>query len=49
MSPGPEGPVSGSQQLPELLGVHADDRQDVPQGALGDIVARVDRDFRPSE
>src|SRR5260370_34406576 len=34
LSPGPRGRASGSEQLPELLGVHADDRQDVPEGAL---------------
>ena len=39
----------GSEQLPELLGVHADDRQDVPQGALSNVAARVDRyDDRPA-
>jgi len=34
---------AGSEQLPQLLGRHADDGQDVPQGALGYSTAGVDR------
>ena len=34
MSPGLKGRASGSEQLPEPLGVDADDRQDVPQVPL---------------
>ena len=36
--------VQRSEQLPELLGVHADDPQDVPQSSPGCVAARVDRD-----
>lgn len=43
-----EAPAAGSEQLPELLGVHADDRQDVPQCALSNIAARMDRYDNPS-
>ena len=39
-----KGRASGSEQLAELLGVHTDDRQDVPQGALSYVAARVNRD-----
>jgi len=47
--PWTEGRAAGSEQRPELLGVHADDRQDVPQGALSYVAARVDRDHdRPT-
>jgi hypothetical protein len=34
-----------SKQLPEFVRAHADDGQDVPQGALGHVLAVVDRDW----
>ena len=33
-----------SEQLPEFVCRHTDNGQDVPQGSLGHIAARVDRD-----
>ena len=42
--PWTERRASGSEQLPEFLGAHADDRQDVPQSALGDIASGMNRD-----
>jgi hypothetical protein len=37
-----------SEELAELVRGHADDGEDVPQGALGHVLARVDRDGNPA-